>query len=625
MNLLRRPFILGSALVFIGISLLASCGGGSSGTTNNTPGTPSTPTTPTNPTAPTPPEPGIAASEFADLIQDMDLNDILDMAWPVLSLRDPESVLGLGLAEQYQLDTLALTPIDFPYQVTTIAMWQALYERLQLIDRASLDTAQQVNYDSLLWLAQRNAEMRGFIYFDYQATYFLTGVPSGTQLFFSDLHPLQTESDVQDYLTRLTFVDDKFTQLINNLQEMEAYGVIEPQFTLDVSINVHSNAVSNIDASAYFANFSSKLDDISSLTDTQKASFRDTARATIRDEIVPAYNQLVSFLQAQRNRAPQQIGVGQFPGGEAYYQQRLRYHTTTNLTALEIHELGLQEIARIHSELRERFDQLGYSAGESLQQLFSRVANDGGFIATGQIISTYERLISDAEDRMMPLFNRFPVQQVRVVGGPTGGFYVRGSLDGSRDGAFFAQNVSPEAYFIMPTLAYHEAMPGHHMQIALAQETALPDFRRNYPATGYIEGWGLYAERLAGDYNWYANDIYGDIGRLNFEALRAARLVVDTGIHAFGWSQSRAVSWFEENVGVSNNSALGNIARYSIYTGQATAYMTGMLKILELRERMREAQGDNFDIRDFHDLVLDNGALPLTVLEAQIDLAIAND
>lgn len=345
MNKLQK--ISGFSFVLLVVTALGvtSCGGGSSNTTSNTPGTPSTPTTPSTPMPPTPPEPGIAASEFADLIQDMDLNAILDTAWPVLSLRDPQSVLELGLAEQYQLDTLALTPIDFPYQVTTIAIWQALYERLQVIDRASLSAIQQVNYDSLLWLAQRNAEMRDFIYFDYQASYFLTGVPSGTQLFFSDLHPLQTESDVLDYLTRLTFVDEKFAQLILNLQDMEAYGVIEPQFTLDVSINVHSNAVSNVDTSAYFANFSSKLDDISSLTETQKASFRDAARATIRDEIVPAYNQLVSFLQAQRNRAPQQIGVGQFPGGDAYYQQRLRYHTTTDLTALEIHELGLQEIA----------------------------------------------------------------------------------------------------------------------------------------------------------------------------------------------------------------------------------------------------------------------------------------
>lgn len=279
---------------------------------------------------------------------------------------------------------------------------------------------------------------------------------------------------------------------------------------------------------------------------------------------------------------------------------------------------------RIHAELRERFDNLGYPQDESLQQLFTRVALDGGTIATDQILPTYQQLVADAEGQMADLFSRFPQQQVRIVGGPTGGFYVRGSLDGTREGAFFAQNISPEPYFTMPTLAFHEAMPGHHMQIALAQETALPDFRRNYPATGYIEGWGLYAERLAGEYGWYEGDIYGDIGRLNFEALRAARLVVDTGIHVMGWDLEQAVAFFEENVGVSNNSAFGNIARYSVYTGQATAYMTGMLKIIELRERMRTAQGDSFDIKHFHNLVLDSGAVPLQVLDDIIDSAITD-
>ena len=176
----------------------------------------------------------------------------------------------------------------------------------------------------------------------------------------------------------------------------------------------------------------------------------------------------------------------------------------------------------------------------------------------------------------------------------------------------------------MPTLAYHEAMPGHHMQIALAQETDLPLFRRTTNFTGYVEGWGLYAEWLAGDENWYANDIYGDIGRLNFEALRATRLVVDTGIHAFDWGWERAVTFFEENVGSSRSLAEGNIARYSIYTGQSTAYMVGMLKIIELRERMRDAQGEAFSIAAFHDLVLENGSVPLTLLEQLVDQAIAD-
>lgn len=601
------------------VFLITSCGGGSSGGSTTVPQTPTTPTTPTTPPAPNPPpapEPDAdVTAEFATLIQDMDMAQLVTEGWRVLSLRDPQSVLGLGLAEAYQLEAVELTPIDFNYKLTTYAMWQELFDKLQSMDESSLSEGEQIDHSTLLWLAQRNAELADFIYFDFQASYFLTGVPRQTQLFFSDLHPLQSESDVEDYLLRLTQVGDKFDQLIANLQEMETNGVIEPAFTLQVAINVHSGAVSNVTSSAYYANFSDKIDDIEGLTSEQRQTFRTTAQGHIQTIIQPAYNRLTTFLQGQLNRAPQQIGVGQYPNGEAWYQQRLRYHTTTDLTAQQIHDLGLQELERIHSELRERFDTLNYPQDETLQQLFARVATDGGIIAPEQVLPTYEQLVADAETRMESLFSRYPQQQVRIVGGPTGGFYVRGSLDGTRSGAFFAQNVSSEPYFTMPTLAFHEAMPGHHMQIALAQETELADFRRNYPATGYIEGWGLYAERIAGEYGWYEEDIYGDIGRLNFEALRAARLVVDTGIHVLGWDLEQAVAFFEENVGVSNNSAFGNIARYSVYTAQATAYMTGMLKIIELRELMRDVQGDSFDIKAFHDLVLDNGAMPLTVLE----------
>lgn len=614
------------SILLASLLLISSCGGGSSGGSTSLPDTPSVPVTPPAPVTPTPPptpvpDPDVTA-EFTMLIQDMNMTQLVTEGWRVLSLRDPQTVLGLGLAEAYQLEGVTLTPIDFNYQRTTIAMWQAMLEKLQTMNVSELTSTDQVNHSTLLWLAQRNAELADFIYYDFQATYFGTSVPRRTQLFFSDLHPLLSESDVQDYLTRLLLVDDKIDQLIVNLQEMEANGVVEPVFTLDVAINVHSAAVSDISESPYYANFSDKIDDIAALGDEQKQQFRNTAQAHIQNTIRPAYNRLTTFLQAQRIRAPQTIGVGQYPNGEAWYQQRLRYHTTTDLTAQQIHDLGLQELERIHSELRVRFNTLGYPQNETLQQLFARVASDGGIIAPQQVLPTYEQLVAEAETHMQALFNRFPQQQVRIVGGPTGGFYVRGSLDGTRSGAFFAQNVTSEPYYTMPTLAFHEAMPGHHMQIALAQETELADFRRNYPATGYIEGWGLYAERIAGEYGWYSEDIYGDIGRLNFEALRAARLVVDTGIHVLGWDLEQAVAFFEENVGVSTNSAYGNIARYSVYTAQATAYMTGMLKIIELREQMREAQGEAFDIKAFHDLVLDNGAMPLTVLEQLVQDAL---
>lgn len=609
--------------ILTSVFFIFSCGGGSSGSSEPTQNVPDTQTPPVTQDPPAQPDTGVTES-FALLIQDMEMSQLLTEAWQVLALRDPQTVLGLGLAEVYQLEGVMLTPIDFPYQLTTIAMWQALLDKLQSIDSATLSDHDQVNHSTLSWLAQRNAELADFIHYDFQATYFGTSVPRRTQLFFSDLHPLESLSDVNDYLTRMTLVDDKIDQLIVNLQEMEANGVIEPAFTLNVAIDVHSRAVSSVLDSPYYVNFSNKINDITALTDAQRQEFRQTAQNHIQNIIRPAYNRLISFLQSQSSRAPQQIGVGQYPKGEAWYQQRLKFHTTTDLSAEQIHDLGLQELQRIHAELRERFDNLGYPQDESLQQLFTRVALDGGTIATDQILPTYQQLVADAEGQMADLFSRFPQQQVRIVGGPTGGFYVRGSLDGTREGAFFAQNISPEPYFTMPTLAFHEAMPGHHMQIALAQETALPDFRRNYPATGYIEGWGLYAERLAGEYGWYEGDIYGDIGRLNFEALRAARLVVDTGIHVMGWDLEQAVAFFEENVGVSNNSAFGNIARYSVYTGQATAYMTGMLKIIELRERMRTAQGDSFDIKHFHNLVLDSGAVPLQVLDDIIDSAITD-
>lgn len=601
---------------------LTSCGG--SDGVSETPATPSTPTAPSTPTTPATPEADqVVVEEFRATLADMSFAQLLDSALPVIELRDPESVVALTLEDDYGLVDIGLTPISFDYRLTTIAMWQALADKLNTIDRTILEDDEQLSFDILLWAATKQSELVDFIYFDYQATYFGTSVPRETELFFSELHPIANEQDINNYLTRLALVDDKLDQLIENLQLMEANGIIEPQITMQVAINVFSGVANgSINNSPYHSNFSSKVDALGDIDNGFKGEAKTSAQDIIVEQINPAYQRLITHLNSQLARAPTDIGVGQFENGDAYYQQRLGFHTTTQLSPQEIHDLGLQELQRIHAELRSRFDELGYPQNESLQQLFNRVATDGGVIPAADVVATYEALIDDAENRMTALFSRQPMVPVRVVGGPIGGFYVRASLDGARPGSFFASNVNDEPYFTMPTLAYHEAMPGHHMQIALAQETDLPLFRRNLSATGYVEGWGLYAERVAGDYGWYENDIYGDIGRLNFEALRAARLVVDTGIHAFGWSFQQASTFFQENVGVSQGSADANIARYMVYTGQATAYMVGMLKIVELRERMQAAQGDNFDIKAFHDLMLDNGAMPLTLLEQLVDQAI---
>jgi uncharacterized protein (DUF885 family) len=250
--------------------------------------------------------------------------------------------------------------------------------------------------------------------------------------------------------------------------------------------------------------------------------------------------------------------------------------------------------------------------------LLARVDVDGGTIRGGEAVAFFENIIAEAYAELGDTFSTLPMREVVVIGGDTGGYYIRASDDGSRPGAFYAQTNNDLPYATMPTLAYHEAIPGHHLQIALAQELDLPTFRKNLNFTSFVEGWGLYAERLAKDLGWYEFDAYGDLGRLRFEAMRAARLVLDTGIHAKGWTFEQAQAFNRENVGDN-----GSIARYSVSPGQASAYMTGMLKILALREHAQNELGDLYDIRDFHAAAVGNGSMPLDLLDGVIETYIA--
>lgn len=604
------------ALLLALITVYSGCGGGGGGG-DDSPATANPP--PVNSGVP-----DTGADDLRTSLEGLGFAELISTADRALARRNPESLVALSLADEFGLAGNELTDISFDYQNVTYDMWQVARDALVQIDRAALTPSEQVSYDIFLWMADNAISEREFIHYDYPATYFLTGVPSGLERFFSDLHPLETRNDVDNYMARLRQVDSKIVQLISNLQEIQDAGIIEPLQTLDVSISRYRGFINgSANSNVYYQSFSRKLQVISGFATGEANDIAAEALQVVTDEIIPAYEDLHSFLQSQRNSAPTAIGFGQFPRGQEYYSQRLRYHTTTDLSAEEIHNLGLQELERIHAELDEHFAALGYPADESLSASFNRVANEGGSVSPGAAVSRYEAIIEIATERAAPLFPRLPEAEVVVIGGNSGGFYIRPALDGSRPGAFYASTTSSQPYYLMPSLAYHEAIPGHHLQIALAQETELPDFRRNLSFTGYVEGWALYTERLAGEEGWYENDVYGDLGRLWFEALRAARLVVDTGIHHFGWSNSQAVSFFQNNVGMSQGTAQSNINRYSIYTGQATAYMVGMLKILELRERMREAQGDSFDLVAFHGLVLEAGAVPLETLEDIVDSAIA--
>jgi uncharacterized protein (DUF885 family) len=327
-------------------------------------------------------------------------------------------------------------------------------------------------------------------------------------------------------------------------------------------------------------------------------------------------------------------GFWKHPDGDAAYAYWLRHHTTLDLTADEIHELGLLEVARIQVEMEDLFTELGIT-GDNLDMKMNQVTFYGGAMPLRTnddrqaVLDEYQALIDHAEQNLSDLFDLRPkadvvVEPVYAPNAP-GAYYVSPSLDGSRPGMFYVNMTTVNvARHGMPTLAYHEAIPGHHFQIAIQQElTGIPSFRTGINYTSYAEGWALYAEYLAWEVGFYEDDPYGNLGRLQSELFRAARLVVDTGIHAKGWSREEAIDYMVEIVGYSRTDMTREVERYIVWPGQATAYKIGMLKILELRERAMQALGDDFDIKEFHNLILGNGAMPLEILERVVDDYIA--
>ncbi len=574
-------------------------------------------------------EPAATAGDLAARLQGLDLDEFFKVSWRELMLRDPESVLSEGLAETYHLQGAQLTDISDAYQRESQQMYAVVLETLHTYDRAALTPEQLVSCDVYEWYLDDRLRKKEFMYYDYPATYFpVTAVHEQLIQFFTDLHPIADKQDAQDYVTRLGQVNTKFEQLIEGLELREQAGIVPPRFAIQwAAYGVHNLASASATRTPFYQTLEEKMGALPDISEAEKESLLKAAEEAINESVLPAFQALSNYLQQQESIAPTDDGLWQFPNGEAYYAYLLRHYTTTDMTADEIHQLGLTELERIHAEMRAIFDGLGYPQDESLADLFNRVAEDGGYIAGHQVTESYEALIEQANQNLDGVFDIRPQAQIIVVESPIRGMYVSASLDGSRPGAFHAgPGNASETWYTMPTLAYHEAVPGHHFQISLAQESDLPTFRNMVTFLGYTEGWALYAEQLVWELGWYADDPYGNLGRLQAEAFRAARLVIDTGLHTRGWTFAQAEQFFIENVGYDTGDSVEpriEIARYIVWPGQSTAYKIGMLKILELRQRAMDELGDQFDLQAFHNVVLRNGSMPLQVLERVVDDYIA--
>ena len=590
-----------------------------------------TSTTTTSPAAPVPTttpsvEPGAGALSALDALAGLPFDDFLEESYSTLLVRQPQFLTSLGVAAQYGLRNDRLDDLSPGFIGATQDLERGILELLGTYDRETLLPGQRTSYDVYEWWLRLQVEGHAYTYHDYPVHHFVNSFNDNLLLFLTEEHPLTDAEDAGDYLSRLSQIDTQVAQLITGLEAREELGNIPPDFIVAMTINRLRNdlngaqTVASVDGTKLplYTTFRDRLGSVTGVSHNEQQALLDEALRLVEESFVPAWVRLIDHMHSVQPRSGSDPGLWRLPDGDDYYQHVLREMTSTDLTADEIHQIGLEQVDRLQAELRSVFDSLGYPAESSTPELLSRAAGEAGFLSGAtaavrdEVVAAWQQLIDEVDQRLDPFFNQRPVADVIIVPEEfgAGGYYVAASVDGSRPGAFHAGvGGSSIPTYIMPTIAYHEAVPGHHYQIALAQELELPIFRRYNQYNAYAEGWALYAERLAHEMGMYDGDPYGNIGRLELELLRAVRLVTDTGIHAQGWSRQRAKDYMNGVVGWSHE-----IERYTVLPGQATGYMIGQQEILRLRQQAMDQRGDDFDLPRFHETVVGAGSLPLEVL-----------
>jgi uncharacterized protein (DUF885 family)/Tol biopolymer transport system component len=559
-------------------------------------------------------------SEMVAGLAGLPLDEFFEDSFKLLMLRDPEWVTAEGLAAHFGTDNGQLTDLSDAHIRQTQELQVAILDLLRQYDRGALSAGDQISYDVYEWYLDDLVRGQAFMYHDYPITHFTTGVQYQLLQLFTDLHPIASRRDAEDYVRRLSQVDAKFEGLIEGLMLRREAGVVLPRFLFPWLMgDIQGIARSEPRFTPFYRAFEEELAGLD-LPATERQALLQAAEQAIAESVIPAFAALAEALDGLQAAAPASGGAWQLPDGPAYYEYILRHHTTSNLTPDEIHDLGLRELERIQAEMRALFDQLGYPQDAPIPELYARLAREGGSVSGSRVAETYEAILEAAERDLGAAFDTRPQAELIVVAGSEGDYYVSASLDGSRPGAFYARiSGGSQDLYGMRTLAYHEGVPGHHFQIALAQESDLPLFRNVVGFSGYAEGWALYAEQLAVELGWYADDPYGDLGRLQAQAFRAARLVVDTGLHDRGWTFDQAHDFMVENTGQDPGFMQFEVSRYITWPGQAAGYMVGMLEIMALRQRAIDELGDRFDLKQFHRAVLSNGSMPLEVLERVVD------
>jgi len=558
------------------------------------------------------------------------------------TLDSPETMTYLGVFDDYNFllkhnQKLSIGSLEKDEEDHSKNLNQL--ETLQSYEPDEISSIQKVTRQIAIFDVENDInEFENFRYHSYPFNQ-ISGNHLNMVEFMTDSHPVRSYREASDFIARVELFDEVLGANLIWLNEQKKLGIYAPRYVFDHVIKQLKELIAFSDAeNPLFDVFQKKLEDLD-VSDAKKEKLLSDLSVAIRDNVKPAFKAVLNFMESNYENANTHHGVWSLPDGENYYAARLRSYTTTDYTAEEIHQIGLSEVTRIGRRMKEIFLELGYKVDKPVGAMMNDLNENPEFLYADTpnrkeiVIADYNRMVKEAEEEVRPYFNKVPVSPVEVRAVPeysektaAGGYYQSPSLDGSRPGVFYANlyDIKQTPTFGMRTLTFHEAVPGHHFQIALNLENSdLSLYRRfGYSTSAFTEGWALYSEQLAVEIGMTKN-LYDELGVLQSEMFRANRLVVDTGMHHKRWTREEGMTYMKETTGMSDTEVRVEIERYIVWPGQATSYKMGMLKILELRKRAQEAMGDNFDLKDFHSIVLDQGIVPLFVLEGLIDNWIA--
>ncbi len=579
------------------------------------------------------------AEQAAAVSEILKAKDLFERSFEESVARSPEAQTFLGrstnmdkwddLSEEFDQESLRLS--------------KSYLAELVAIDVSQLDEPTTLSYDLFKQSLEEDIADFKWRLYNYPVNQ-MFGTHSGVPSLLINQHRVSEIEDAESYIARLNNLPVYFNQLIAGLKARAEAGIIPPKFVFPHIIRDSKNLITGApfdegDANPIMADFSGKLDKLEAdagLTPEKKAALLESAKQALLNSYKPAYQSLVAYLTELQTLATTDDGIWKWKNGAEYYDVALARTTTTDLTSKQIHQIGLDEVNRIHDEMREIKDKVGFDGDLAAFMQFMR--DDPQFYYPGtaegkaRYLSEATQLIETMKGSLDEMFITKPVADIKVKAveafreqSAGKAFYQRPSEDGTRPGLYYANLYDMQAMptYQMAALAYHEGIPGHHMQLAIQQELKdIPKFRKFGGYTAYTEGWGLYSEMLPKDFGFYT-DPYSDFGRLAMELWRACRLVVDTGIHSKKWTREQGIAYYSDNTPNAISDGVKMVERHIVMPSQATAYKIGMLKIWKLREDSKKALGDKFDIREFHDEIIKYGPLPLNIVESKVDAWVA--